>query len=171
MHPRRPEVGLTTARSDLGLEPFVLAAADVRQLDPVGARRGRSVEIDGHFEAIRDPPAEGAGHLDAVVDRGLAERHERNDVDRPDARMLAPVHLHVDLMDGDRHRPFEGLGDGLGLSGDRQDASVVAGVHRAIEQKCAANTLHRVGESLDDVEPSTLAEIGHRFDEAHRALS
>ena len=43
-----------------------------------------------------------------VIHRRRAERHERDDVDGPDARVLARVAVHVDLVDRDLDQPLRG---------------------------------------------------------------
>ena len=63
-----------------------------------------------------------------------AERDERDDVDRADPRVLAGVHVHVDVVDGRRDEPLEGLGHRVVLAGDREDRPVVAGVAGPVEQ-------------------------------------
>ena len=102
----RPRVAISVA------EALVLAAAHVGQLDPVGPGRGRRVQVDGEVEAGRDPAPEVAGEVDALVERRVAQRHERDDVDGADPRVLAGLLLHVDLAEGHRHEPLQRVGDG-----------------------------------------------------------
>ena len=68
-----------------------------------------------------------------------------------------------------RHESIEGVGHGVRLAGEREDAPVVARVARPVEEVHARPGLDGVGQSLDDVEPATLAHVGDGFDEAgHR---
>ena len=108
MEARRAEIGRATRLGDLVLEALVLAAPDVGQLHPLGPRRRVRVEEDRELEAGRDPLAEVPRQLDAVVHRGRAERHERDDIDGADPRVLAGVGVHVDLVDRDLDQPLEG---------------------------------------------------------------
>ena len=61
-------------------------SASRRALRP---QRGRAVQVDRQLEARRDLLPEAAGEVDALLERRPAERHERDDVDRPDARVGA----------------------------------------------------------------------------------
>ena len=89
VEPGRPEVGRRSGSVAIAVpEPLVLAAPDVGQLLAVRARGRPGVQVDGDPEPLGDPGAEVPGQPDAVVDRRLAERHERDDVDRPDPRVL-----------------------------------------------------------------------------------
>ena len=168
VHARRSEVGFATGRRDVEAQPLVLAPPDVGELHAVGPCRSGGVEVDGQVEPAGDPPPERAGEVHAVGERGLAERDEGDDVDRPDARMLPPVLLHVDLVDRHGYRPLEGVGDALGLPGEGQDAPVVAGIARPVEEMDTLRARDGVGEVLHDVKAPALAEVRHGFDEAHR---
>ena len=109
MHPARPEVRLAAALVDLRLEPLVLAAPNVGELDPLAAGRGLRVEEHRQVEALRDSLPERAGQLDRLVHRRGAQRHPRDHIDRADARMLPRVLLHVDLVDRRTEEALEGL--------------------------------------------------------------
>jgi hypothetical protein len=74
----------------------------------------------------------------ASVHRRRRQRHERDDVDGPDARVLTGVLIHVDLVDRRDDQPLEGVADGAVLAGQREDGSVVAGVARPVEEEDAA---------------------------------
>src|ERR687898_177075 len=53
--------------------------------------------------------------------RTRSERVERDDVDRTDPRVLAPVRVHVDQLDRRRNQTLERLGDRAMLAGKRED--------------------------------------------------
>ena len=108
MQPRRSEVGLAAALADLAAQALVLPAADVGQLLALGPGRGARIQVDRDLEPGRDPLAERARQVDAGIDRRVAERDERDDVDRADAWVLALVGVHVDLVDGDLDEVLEG---------------------------------------------------------------
>ncbi len=165
MEARRAEVGFAPALADLGAQAFVLAAPDVGQLlafRPVGGSR---VEVDRDLEAGRDPLPEIARQFDAGVDGRVAQRDERDHVDGADARMLALVRVHVDLVDGGLDELLEGGCHGSILAGHREDGAVVARVARSIEQRHATDRADRVGHPVDDIEPPAFRHVGHRFDE------
>ena len=165
MHPGGPEVRLATVLTDLDLEPFVLASAHVGQLDPIAAPRRLGVEVDRHVVGVGEPRAEEAGQLDRLVHRRIGEGHERNDVDRSDPGVFAPVLVHVDLSDRAVDESFERITDGAGRAGQGEDRAVVAGVARPVEEVNARHGHDRRGQALDDVEPATLRYIRDRFDE------
>src|SRR3954471_10892226 len=57
MHPAGAEVGLASVLLDLEFEALVLATTDVGEALAVSAQRRPRVEVDGQFEAHRDPLA------------------------------------------------------------------------------------------------------------------
>ena len=150
---------------DLRLEPLVLAAAHVRELHAVRTRGGLGVQVDGDPVAAGDPGRELAGQLHARVHGRVAERHERDDVDGADPRVLAGVRVHVDVLDRLRHEPFQAGGDRAVLARDREHRAVVAGVRGAVEEEHVRRRGQGVGEALDDVEAATLGDVGHGLDE------
>ena len=162
---RRPEVRLAPALVDLGLETLVLTPAHVRQALAVGPQRGLRVEVHRQLEAGRDPLAEGAREVDDVVDGGRAERDERDDVDRPDPRVLALMGVHVDLVDRSGDQALEGRRDGLVLAGDREHRAVVARVARPVEQAARRARSDGLGQPVDDVEPAALGDVRDGLDQ------
>ena len=150
-------------------QALVLAAAHVGELDPIGPGGGPGVEIDRDLEPIGDAGGERPGEVDAVVHRGLAERHERDDVDGPDPRVLAALGLHVDGLDGDGHRGLERVGHPLGLAGEGQDRPVVAGVTGPVEEMHAGRAGDGCRQTIDDVRPPALTEVRDGFDEPRHA--
>ena len=134
MHPGRAEVGLAAVLRDLRLEALVLAPADIGQLDPVGSHGGPGVEVDRQREPCGDPRPELAGQLDAGVQRGVAERDERDHVHGPDPRVLAGVDLHVDVLDRLGDQPLQADADRLVLARDGEHGPVVAGVRGAVQE-------------------------------------
>ena len=131
------------------------------------SRSGRSgrpgVQVDGQLEPLRDPLPERPGQVDAGVDRGVAERDERDDIDRPDARVLALVDVHVDVVDGGLDEPLEGVRDRPVLAGHREHGAVVAGVARPVEQGHAADRADRLGHPVDDIEAAAFGDVGNRI--------
>ena len=166
VHPGRAEVRLTAVLVDLGLQALVLPAADVGELDPVRPVRRVRVEEHRQIEPRRRaccPNARARATQSSIV--VVTERHERDDVHRPDPRVLPGVRVHVDLVDRRGHEPLERLADGVVLAGEREDGPVVARVARPVEQVDARDGRDRVGETVDDVEPTTLGDVRDGFDE------
>ena len=86
-----------------------------------------------------------------LIQRGLAERHERDDIDRADARML-PVCVSMSMSwiaATSRSRASE---TEAAFAGDRQDGPVVARVARPIEQMDAATEVTAAHRSPNDIE-------------------
>ena len=168
----RPEVGAPVGVGrDRLPEPLVLAAPDVGQLLAVRTRRRPGVQVDRDPEPLGHPGAEVPGQPDAVVDRRLAERHERHDVDRPDPRVLPGLALHVDRLDGHGDGRLERAADRLRVAGQGQHAPVVAGVARPVQEVDAGRARDGRGEPVDDLHPPTLAEVRDRFDQPpHRPI-
>jgi hypothetical protein len=166
VHPGRPEVRLAAALGDLGTESLVLPAPDVGQLDPFRSQRRRGVEIDRQMVTLRNPPAEAPGEHDRLVHGRVGQGHERDDVDRPDPRMLAPVALHVDLLDRRSDEPIERVGDGPGRASQREHGAVVAGVARPIEEMDLRDRGDGGRQSFDDVETPTFGDVRDRFDQS-----
>ena len=81
--------------------------------------------------------AEAAGELDAVVHRRVAERDERDDVDRADARVLALVASMSMSSIARRDQRLEAVADRVVLAGQREHRPVVARVARPVEQEHA----------------------------------
>ncbi len=160
-----PKSGSRPCSVDLDLEALVLSASNIGELDPFGATGGPGVEVDREVEPGRDPLPEPFGQLDALVHRRVAERDERHDVDGPDARVLAGLLIHVDLVDGDLEHALEGFGDGVGVAGEGEDAAVVARIARPIEEVGTRHRSRRVGQSFDDVEAPPFGHVRDGFDE------
>lgn len=68
---------------------FKLAAANIFELNAIGARRGGSVEVDGDAVTVPDMQAGLSRQQGALRYRGSTDRNEWDDVGRPDSRMDA----------------------------------------------------------------------------------
>jgi hypothetical protein len=79
--------------------------------------------------------------------------------------------LHVDLGHGDGDRALKGFEHGGGLAGQRQNAAVVAGVARSVEEVGARHPLDGRGQLVDDLDPTSLAEVRDRLYELRNATS
>ena len=165
MHPARAEVRFATVLADLGLEALVLAATDIGEPLAVRSLGRPGIEVDRQVEASGDVLPERPRQVDDVVHRRRPEWDERDDVDRPDARVLALVHVHVDLVDRHRDQPLESVADRAVLAGHREDRSVVAGVARPVEQEDVRGRGDSVGQAVDHVQASALRHVRDRLDE------
>jgi hypothetical protein len=165
MHLRRSDVRFAAALRDLDLQPLVLAAPDIGQLDPIGAASSLGIEVDREVEALGDPARKRPSQLDRLVHRRVAEGDEGNDVDRPDPGMLTRVLVHVDLADRARDQAFQRLGDGAGRPSKREHRAIVARIARPIEEMNAIDRADRRRQPIDDVETATLGYVRNRFDE------
>src|SRR5688500_14564857 len=103
MEPGRPEVGTVIGERDLVAQALELRAANIGQYLPVRPLRGLRVQENRQIEAVGNSLAECARELYAVFHRRLAQGHERDDINRADARMLALVRVEVDALDGNRN--------------------------------------------------------------------
>ena len=155
MQPGGPEVRLAPALADLAAQALVLAAPHVGQLLAVRPQRCPGVQVDGQLEPLRDPFPERAGKVDAGIHRGIAERDERDHIDRTDPGVLALVDVHVDLVHGGLDESLQGVTDRPVFAGHGEDGPVVAGIARPVEQRHAADRADRLGHPVDDIEPAT----------------
>ena len=103
--------------------------------------------------------------VDALVDRGVAERHERDHVHGADARVLALVDVHVDACDCLSDGRFHGVGDVVGGTGEGQHAPIVVAIGRPIEQMHACHGTHLRCDGIDDVKSPPFAEVWNALDE------
>ena len=84
-----PKSGVHPGVAIFAREPFELAAADVFEILARGIRRRVLVEVHRHGEALRDRRGDVLRQRHAVVHRRALDRHERDDVDGAEPRMLA----------------------------------------------------------------------------------
>ena len=102
----------------------------------------------------------------------VAERHERDDVDGPDARVLAGVLVHVDLVDRDLERAARGP------PRPRPCSPAIVNTDRlwlASLVRSSRKTPSPLGDGLrqpvDDVEPAALGDVRDGFDQHASMLS
>ena len=97
---RRAEVGRPLRLLQLRGQALELAAADVLEVAARGRRRRLLVEEDGQLvPRARLRPPTVARQRDAVGHRHALDRHERDDVDGAEARVLARVLAQVDARE------------------------------------------------------------------------
>ena len=167
MDASRAEVrGALRHRADLVADRLVLAATHVGETPPVGPQRGRSVEIDGQVEARGDLLPESPREVDALLEPGRAEWHERDDVDGTDAWVGPGVLLHVDQLERASDRRGRRPDHGLGAAGERDDAAVVGRVERVVEHRHAVDLADGVDDLLDHLGSAPLAEVRDALDQS-----
>ena len=150
---------------DLGLQALVLSTPHVGQATAIGAQRGLAVEVDRQLEELRDLLAESACQVHALLEPRGAERHEGDDVNRPDARVGTLVLLHVDQLQGASHGRGSGLHDRVRRTGEGDDAAVVRLVTRVVEQRHPVDLAHGADDLLDHLGTATLGEVRDAFDQ------
>ena len=142
------EVGRPLGLEELLGHAFELSLADVGEVHAVGRRGGIFVEEARDFKLFPDAFAEALRHLDALFDRHVDCRDERDDVGGAHARVLAVVLRHVYDFGG-FFRELEGdFFDRLGRTYEGEDAAVVVAVGLRVEQRAAGYALRDVDERV-----------------------
>ena len=152
-------------------ETLVLRLADVREADALRTRGGARVEVDGDLVPLGDLAPEGVRQSDAFFHRHAGQRHERHDIHRAEARVLALVRAHVDLEVRGGDQRVRGGCNGVGVAGEREDRAVVIDVAGLIEEPDARNVADGFRESVDHVAAAALADVGHAFHQPRHGRS
>ena len=133
-----PEVRLVGRLAHGLRETLESGPSDVGQDAPVGAEGGLGIEEDGQVEALGQAGGEAARTLDTLLHGRVAEGHEGDDVHGPDARMLAPLHAHVDAFDGHLDRTLHGRHHAARVARHGVDAALMVRVSRLVQEPDAA---------------------------------
>src|SRR5437660_5948277 len=135
-------------RGDLGANAFELAAANILEALALGNSGRGFVQIDRNMVAVPDllPYVDGHGH--AVFDGDAVDRDEGNYVGRSHARMGAGMDVEIDNFRGLAHAADGGFLHGFALAHQSNDATVVVGVHFAVEEVDAGH-LHSVDNGVN----------------------
>ena len=169
-----------TADPKSGVHPGVaISAAKPLEVYHAGCLRGSERsglpdesprEVDGHVEALGDcSPHSFASVTHSAIVTPL-DRHERDDVDGTESRMLAAVLTQIDGLEGDTVERQDRSLDRGGVPGQRKYRTVVRCVRRMVEQAGAGRGSYRLREALDDLGPTALADVRDRFDDGHATL-
>jgi len=111
-----------------------------------------------------------AGQPHTVVHGNVLKGHERHHIRCADAGVHPLVSAKVDKFRRPDDDAPRGLADGVGRAGERQDRSVVVGIHRPMQKPHVRHGDDRGDESLDDGPVSAFAEVGDTFNQRwHRA--
>jgi hypothetical protein len=126
-----------------------LASSDI--LEAYTIRRSRCSLVEIHRNSCRPPDllTRAAGKLHALVESNSFHRNKRHDIRRTEARMNAAMPTQVDQFRGFRDRTNRGGGNALGRSGERDDASVVIGISRLMQDRDAVAAPDRFHQRLD----------------------
>ena len=115
---------------------------------------------------LGDQLPEATRQVDALLEAGVPERHERDHVDRADAWMRSLVLAHVDQLECAPDSGGGGLHHRLRAAGEGDDAAVVRLVARVIEQGHAIDLTDGVHDLGEHLRPSSLREVRDAFDQA-----
>ena len=138
---------------------------DVRQVDAVGSRGGCLIQIDGDAQLLADPAAELLRQHHAFGHLHIAERHERHDIGRADARMRPAMLLKIDVrgrgLDRVEHRRHHRLG--RRDQGEHRAVVIfialdIQQLHVGVRAQCVSNRFEHFGAP-------PLAKVGDTLDE------
>src|ERR1700691_3671324 len=141
-------------------QAFELAAADVFQIDAVGAAGGGFIEIHGHLQAFPQTHAEFVRQAHAIFERDTFHWHERHHIDGADAGVDAFVCTEVDEADGSLDSAVGGFDYGCGWTGEGDDGAVVIGVHLAVQDGDAAHGSDGFDDGVYFGRVATFGEVG-----------
>ena len=139
-------------------QPFELAAPDRGEVLAVRRARRRAVQVRGDAELAPDARGGAVRQRDRVVERRVAERNERQHVERADPRVRAAVRAQVDSLVRDA-RQRDRRGDDLRAAADRGDhAAMVNGIAGAVHDARPLR-FHRGGGGVDHLRVASLAQV------------
>jgi hypothetical protein len=141
--------------------------AHVGQVPALGAQRRGLVEVDRDLELASDALAQRVRGAHALLHRRALERHERHDVGRADARVLALVLRQVDQLLGLGDGAERGLAALARRADEGHDGAVVARVQAVVDQLHAAHGADRRPGSARRQRAAPFAEVGDALDERH----
>src|SRR5438552_1914549 len=166
MHSRIAEVRLPCRIcGDLGTNALKLAATDTLQILSLRDCRGRLVQINRNLVALPNLLANMPRHGHAIFDRHPLNRNERYHVRRAHPRMRSLMHVQINQLRRFANATDGGLLDWLTLADQRDDATIVVGIHLAIEQIDAVY-LHGVN---DRINLRFVAPLGKIWDTLHQS--
>src|SRR5439155_8463471 len=99
------------------------------------------------------------------------KRHERNDVHRAEARVLALVRAHVDLDEGGCDEGVRGGGHRVGVAGEGEDGAVVIDVTRLIEEPDPGDVADGLRQSVDHLAAAAFADVRHALHQPRHGAS
>jgi hypothetical protein len=142
-----------------------LAAANILKILAFGSCGGSFVEVDGDLEALPDLCAYVAGHGNAIFNCHAVDRDEGNYIGCAHARVSALMPRKVNQLGGFANAAQDGLLNGFPLAHQRNDATVVVGIHLPVE-KINAGNLHGFDNGIDLDWVAAFRKIGNTFDKS-----
>ena len=97
--------------ADIGHEPRGRELTDILQTLAFRPERCRFVEEHGDAQFVPDAPAHRTGDDFALMQVGVVQRDEGNDVRRAETGMHSGVSAQIDFFNGDAHRGHRGIGN------------------------------------------------------------
>src|SRR5437870_8032724 len=147
MHSEVAEVRLPCRNcGDLGTNALKLAATDTLQILSLRDCRSRLVQINRNLMALPNLFANMPRHGHAIFDRHPLNRNERHHVRRAHPRMRSLMHVQINQLRRFANATDGGLLDWLTLADQRDDATIVVGIHLAIEQIDAVRSEEHTSE-------------------------
>lgn len=114
-----------------------------------------------------DAPRALSGQVDCLLHRRLAQRHERQNIERADARVHAPVRAQVDVFQGCARQRHPRIADRCSRSHGRNDAAVVNDVAGTVNHTRAGvfNTPHA---SIHHLGAAAFGDVRDNFENLQR---
>ena len=106
------------------------------------------------------------GQSHDIVHRDAADRHERQDVGRPNAWVHSAMLPQVDPARGFCDCAHGGLNDDLRFSDERNHRAIVIDIHVPPEDDGAGCRLDRLGDPIDDFDLAAFTEVWYTLNEA-----
>src|SRR5207244_12875103 len=148
-----------------GTHALTLAATDHVQILSHRDCRGRLVQINRNLVALPNLLANMPRHGHTIFDRHPLNGNKRHHVRRAHPRMRSLMHVQINQLRRFANATDGGLLDWLTLADQRDDATIVVGIHLAIEQIDAVY-LHGVN---DRINLRFVAPLGKIWDTLHQS--
>ena len=149
---------------DLGLKRFVLPAANILQVDPLGACRSLLVEIDRDIQLAADPLTQPAGHGHTFRHLNPGQRDEGYHVGGTQARVGAGMLVEVDQFSGFAYAEEGGLLHGSGWAGKGYHGAIVVIVGGLVQQGDLRHTGDGGDDGFNDFRTAGFGKVGDAFD-------
>ena len=115
-------------------------------------------------ELLRDPSSQFLSETNGLGHGRRTDRHKRDDVRRPHARMLAPLNVEVDQFGSDLHHPEHGLEKRLPLADQADHAAIVVGIALDVENGHSRHLPRRSYDPFDPLGLASLRKIRHTLE-------
>src|SRR5208283_3933079 len=163
MDARLAEIGLARGVGrNVGTDAFELTAANVLQVLTLGRGCGGFIEIDGDLKAFCDLGSYVAGHGYAVFDSDAVDWYEGHYVGCAHTRVRTLMFGEIDQLGGLPHAANGSFLNGIALAYQGNDATVVVGIHLAVEEIDAGN-LHGFDNGVNFGRVAAFGKIRNAF--------